>query len=49
MFMGLAVAGMNGQTFNEWKDPEINAVNRAPMRSANFAFNKEKMPLRTRK
>ena len=40
MFMGLAVAGMNGQTFNEWKDPEINAVNRAPMRSANFAFNK---------
>ncbi|MDE6340795.1 MAG: DUF4981 domain-containing protein [Muribaculaceae bacterium] len=26
------------QTFKEWTDPEVNAVNRAPMRSEAFAF-----------
>lgn len=28
------------QTFREWQDPEVNAVNRAPMRSEAFAFRK---------
>lgn len=28
----------HGQTFKEWLDPEVNAVNRAPMRAAHFAF-----------
>jgi len=40
LFMGLAFTGVSAQTFKEWQDPEINAVNRAPMRAANFAFNK---------
>ncbi len=26
------------QSFREWTDPEVNAVNRAPMRSEAFAF-----------
>ena len=28
----------HGQTFKEWLAPEVNAVNRAPMRAAHFAF-----------
>ncbi len=32
---------MTAQTFKEWQDPNINAVNRAPMRSEAFAFKKE--------
>lgn len=28
----------SAQTFKEWKDPELNAVNRAPMHSAFFAY-----------
>ena len=28
------------QTFQEWQNPEVNAVNRAPMRSESFAFRK---------
>ncbi len=31
---------MTAQTFKEWQDPNINAVNRAPMRSEAFAFKK---------
>ena len=31
---------LSAQTFKEWLDPEINAVNRAPMRSEAFAFKK---------
>lgn len=40
VFLGLACSGAYAQTFKEWLDPEVNAVNRAPMRAANFAFNK---------
>ena len=40
LFMGLTVTGVSAQSFKEWQDPEINAVNRAPMRAANFAYNK---------
>lgn len=28
----------NAQTFREWQDPEINAVNRAPMHTHFFAY-----------
>lgn len=27
-----------GQTFREWQDPAVNAINREPMRSESFAF-----------
>ena len=33
-------APLYAQTFTEWLDPEVNAVNRAPMRSEAFAFRK---------
>lgn len=33
-------APADAQSFKEWQNPEINAVNRAPMRSAAFAFRK---------
>ena len=28
----------NAQSFNEWRDPEVNAVNRAPMHTNYFAY-----------
>ncbi|MDE6649554.1 MAG: beta-galactosidase, partial [Muribaculaceae bacterium] len=44
LFTGIAVmmlgAPCSAQTFKEWLDPEVNAVNRAPMRSEAFAFKK---------
>lgn len=40
LFMGMAVTGISAQTFTEWQNPEINAVNRAPMRAVNFAYDK---------
>ena len=30
--------GVGAQTFNEWKDPGVNQVNRAPMHSYYFAY-----------
>lgn len=30
------------QSFNEWQDPEVNAVNRAPMHANYFAYESEK-------
>lgn len=40
LLLGLAAlcASASGQTFTEWHDPEVNAVNRAPMHAAYFAF-----------
>ncbi len=39
--VGLAAAApLSAQTFTEWQNPEVNAVNRAPMRAAKFAFQK---------
>lgn len=32
--------GMSAQSFTEWKDPEVNGVNREPMRAQPFAFQK---------
>ena len=34
----LMALSMGAQTFQEWKDPRINAVNRAPMHSNYFAY-----------
>lgn len=36
--LGIAALSLHAQSFTEWKNPELNAVNRAPMRSANFAY-----------
>lgn len=36
--LGLAAFSASAQSFNEWLNPEVNAVNRAPMHAANFAF-----------
>lgn len=41
LFTGLLAAvtlTANAQSFNEWRDPEINAVNRAPMHANYFAY-----------
>ena len=38
--IALMAIPLSAQTFKEWLDPEVNAVNRAPMRSEAFAFNK---------
>ncbi len=35
--VALAVSA-SAQTFNEWKDPRVNEVNRAPMHSSYFAY-----------
>ena len=37
-FLGACSLTANAQTFKEWMDPEINAVNRAPMHSNFFAY-----------
>ena len=37
--LGIALAaGVSAQTFTEWHDPQVNAVNRAPMRASHFAY-----------
>lgn len=43
----LAAAPAGAQSFTEWKTPEVNAVNRAPMRSAHFAFRNGEEALKT--
>ncbi|MDE6793785.1 MAG: DUF4981 domain-containing protein [Muribaculaceae bacterium] len=40
LMIGGTAMGLYAQTFTEWQDPKVNAVNRAPMRSANFAYQK---------
>lgn len=37
LFAALAITA-NAQSFKEWQDPEINAVNRAPMHTNYFAY-----------
>ena len=37
-FLGACVLSGNAQTFKEWQDPEINAINRAPMHANFFAY-----------
>lgn len=40
MALGFMPLTATAQTFREWHDPAVNEVNRAPMRSAAFAFSK---------
>ena len=40
LFAALAVSG-SAQSFKEWQDPEVNAVNRAPMHTNYFAYESE--------
>ncbi|WP_373833529.1 glycoside hydrolase family 2 TIM barrel-domain containing protein [Bacteroides heparinolyticus] len=37
LFAALALSA-SAQSFNEWRDPEVNAVNRAPMHTNYFAY-----------
>ena len=37
-FAAIGAASIQAQTFNEWKDPAINAVNRADMHTNYFAY-----------
>ena len=44
LFMGLLTAlavNASAQSFNEWRDPEVNAVNRAPMHTHYFAYESQ--------
>lgn len=38
--IGMVFQAAGAQDFREWQDPEVNAVNRSPMRSEAFAFRK---------
>ena len=41
LFCCLATLGLNAmqaQNFNEWKDPEVNSVNRSAMHTNYFAY-----------
>ena len=37
-FLGMLALTASAQTFQEWRNPEINAVNRAPMHANYFAY-----------
>lgn len=41
--LALSAWAGRGQTFEEWKDPETNAVNRAPMHADFFAYETEEL------
>jgi beta-galactosidase len=43
--LSLLSASADAQTGNEWKDPEVNAVNRAPMHTSYFAYETENLAL----
>ncbi len=38
VFMGVMALAANAQSFKEWLDPQINAINRAPMHTSYFAY-----------
>lgn len=40
----LSFVAAAAQTFTEWQNPEINEINRAPMRSASFAWRADETP-----
>ena len=40
LFAALAVV-TSAQSFTEWRNPEVNAVNRAPMHTNYFAYESE--------
>lgn len=39
--LALLSLGAAAQSFNEWKDPRVNAINRAPMHSNYFAYESQ--------
>ena len=39
--LALLSLGATAQSFNEWKDPRVNAINRAPMHSNYFAYESQ--------
>ena len=41
--LALSAWAGRGQTFEEWKDPEVNAVNRAPIHADFFAYETEEL------
>lgn len=45
--LGAVTLAASAQTFTEWQDPEVNAINRAPMRSEGFAFRKGEKAIET--
>ncbi len=45
LLIGGACASLWAQSFTEWQNPELNAVNRSPMRSAHFAYLKDEAAL----
>lgn len=45
LFAALALTA-NAQSFKEWLDPEINAVNRAPMHTITLPMNRQMPPCR---
>ena len=38
LLLGGLAAGLHAQSFTEWQNPEVNAVNRLPMRATCFAY-----------
>ena len=44
--LGACVLSGSAQTFKEWQDPEVNAINRAPMHANFFAYETQKWPPR---
>jgi len=41
LYAALVIPG-NAQSFKEWQNPEVNAVNRAPMHASYFAYESTK-------
>jgi len=39
--IGCSAIGASAQTFTEWQDPEVNAVNRQPMHASFFAYESD--------
>ena len=44
--LGILVTAASAQTFKEWQDPEINAVNRLPMHTTFFGYESVEASMR---
>ena len=44
--LALTLATASAQSFNEWRDPNVNAVNRAEMHTNYFAYESAEAALR---
>ena len=45
-YLLLVCTTLSSQTFNEWKDPVVNEVNRSPMHTSYFAYQDEHSALK---